>query len=71
MKVPPELKKDMEKYKGKINWSQEIRLFIHNKIEEERRRENLERADRLLKSTRRLSKGEASKIVREDRDSNT
>lgn len=59
----------MEKRKGKINWSEEIRLFISRKIEEEQRRENLERADRLLKSTRRLRKGEAAKIVREDRDS--
>lgn len=69
MKVPSGLKKDMEKRKAKINWSEEIRLFISRKIEEEQRRENLERADRLLKSTRRLPKGEAAKIVRADRDS--
>ena len=69
VKVPHELKKDMEKRKTKINWSEEIRLFISRKIEEEQRRENLEKADSLLKSTRRLSKGEAAKIVREDRDS--
>ena len=69
VKVPQELKKDMEKRKEKINWSEEIRTFISQKIEEEQRRENLEIAEKILKSTRKLSKGEAMKIVRQDRDS--
>jgi hypothetical protein len=69
VKVPPKLKKDMEKRKDRINWSQEIRSFISMKLEEEQRRENVERAERILKSHRPLQKGEAGKIVREDRDS--
>jgi hypothetical protein len=68
IKVPPEVKKDMEKRKEKINWSEEIRSFISQKLEAEKRRENLERTKVLLKTTRKLSKDEVAKIVREDRD---
>ena len=38
VKVPEEVKKYMEEFKGKVNWSEEIRRFISKKIEENRRR---------------------------------
>ncbi|HKW05911.1 MAG TPA: hypothetical protein VJN71_11470 [Nitrososphaerales archaeon] len=69
IKVPEEVKRDMEKRKQRINWSEEIRKFISSKIEEDRRRENIARADKILQSTRKLQKGTSSKLVREDRDS--
>ena len=69
VKVPDEVKKDMEKRKERINWSEEIRQFISSKIEEDRRRENIEKAEKLLQKTRKLPKGTAAKLVREDRDS--
>jgi hypothetical protein len=69
VKVPDEIKKDMEKRKGRINWSEEIRQFISNKIKEDQRQENIEKADKLLQKTRKLPKGSATKLVREDRDS--
>jgi hypothetical protein len=69
VKVPDEIKKNMKKRKGRINWSEEIRSFITKKLEEERRRENLERAEKLLEATRSLPRGTAGKLVREDRDS--
>ena len=69
VKVPEEVKKDMEEFKGKVNWSEEIRGFISKKIEENRRRENIEKADRLLRKSRKLPQGTAAKLIREDRDS--
>lgn len=69
VKVPEEVKKDMEQFKGKVNWSEEIRGFISKKIEENRRRENIEKADRLLRKSRKLTQGTAAKLIREDRDS--
>lgn len=69
VKVPDEIKRDMEKRKERINWSEEIRQFISNKIKEDQRRENIEKADKILQKTRKLPKGAASKLVREDRDS--
>lgn len=38
VKVPDEIKKNMEKRKGRINWSEEIRSFIIRKLEENERR---------------------------------
>lgn len=69
VKVPEEIKKDMEKRKERINWSEEIRQFISSKIEEDRRRENMEKADKILQKTRKLPRGTVARLVREDRDS--
>ena len=69
VKVPEETKQDMEARKKRINWPKEIRGFISSKIEEDRRRENVEKADALLKNTRKFQRGSASRLVREDRDS--
>ena len=69
VKVSEEIKRDMEKRKERINWSEEIRQFISSKIEEDRRRENLNKAEKLLQSSHRLPKGTATRLVREDRDS--
>lgn len=69
VKVPEEIKKDMEKRKERINWSEEIRQFISSKIEEDRRRENIEKADKILQKTRKLPRGTVARLVREDRDS--
>lgn len=69
VKVSEKTKKDMAKRKGRINWSEEIRQFISSKIEEDQRRENVEKAEKLLRGVRKLPKGTAIKIVREDRDS--
>jgi len=69
VKVSDEIKKDMEKRKKRINWAEEIRQFISNKIEEGQRRQNIEKADKLLQKSRKLPKGTAARLVREDRDS--
>lgn len=69
VKVSDEMKEDMEKRKKKINWAEEIRKFISGKLEEERRRENIRKADKILINTRRLPKGTMAKLVREDRES--
>jgi hypothetical protein len=68
VKVSDEVKKDMVKRKGKIQWSEEIRSFILRKLEEEKRRENIEKAERILGRMRGVSRGTASKIIRDDRD---
>ena len=39
------------------------------KLEEEQRRENVERAEKLFSAIRRLPKGTGARLVREDRDS--
>jgi hypothetical protein len=69
VKVPDEIKKDMEKRKAKINWSQEIRSFIEKKLDDEKRRENIARAETVLERMHGVPRGTAAKLVREDRDS--
>jgi hypothetical protein len=69
VKVSEAIKKDMEKRKEKINWSEEIRSFIQQKLEEERRRENVERAKKVIEQMRGVPRGTAARLVREDRDS--
>lgn len=69
VKVPDEVKKNMKKRKRRINWSEDNRSYIIRKLEEDERRENLERVEQFLQETRSLQRGAARKPVREDRDS--
>jgi hypothetical protein len=68
VKVPPKVKEDMEKLKDSVRWSEEIRRFILDKLEEERRKENIKNAEEVLGEIRRLPRGTTARFVREDRD---
>ncbi|ALV61793.1 hypothetical protein ADU37_CDS00940 [Thermococcus sp. 2319x1] len=68
VRIPDEIKAKM---KGiSINWSEEIRRFIIQRIEEEERRKNLQKALEILKGKKSVERGFSAKSVREDRDSN-
>ena len=69
MKVPSRVKQDMRRVKDSVKWPEEIRSFIIHKLEEERRKESIENAEKVLEKVRRLPKGSSAKLVREDRDS--
>jgi hypothetical protein len=69
VKVPPKVKEDMRRVKDSVKWSEEIRNFILDKLEEERRKENIKDAEEILGKVRRLPKGIAAELVREGRDS--
>ena len=66
--VPDELKEKMKKYD--INWSEEIRRFIELKVREIDRKKLLDEIDSFLENVPELPKGNATKLVRDDRDSN-
>jgi len=68
VKVPQKVKEEMQSMKDSVRWSEEIRGFILGKIEEERRKESVRNAEKILKGVRRLPKGTAAGLVREDRD---
>lgn len=68
VKVPPKVKEDMRRVKDSVKWSEEIRNFILDKLEEERRRETVKNAEDVLGKVRRLPKGSTAKMIREDRD---
>ena len=65
-RIPKELKKNMKEID--LNWSEEVRKFIEDKVREYRRKKALEEIDELLKDVK-TELGTAAKYVREDRDS--
>ncbi|MDK2782027.1 MAG: hypothetical protein PWR13_1055 [Archaeoglobi archaeon] len=69
IRIPPEIKKEMDRLKDKINWSEEIRRFIKNKIEEYNKRKVLEEVISYIQTLPESPKGLAQELVREDRDS--
>ena len=69
IRIPPEIKNEMDKLKGEINWSKEIRKFIKSKIDEHKKRKVLQEVVTYIQSLPEAPKGTAQKLVREDRDS--
>ncbi len=67
-RIPKELKRSMKEIE--INWSEEIRKFIEEKVREYKRMKALEEIDTMLASLPRARRGTARNYVREDRDSN-
>ena len=67
-RIPKELKKSMKEVE--VNWSEEIRKFIEEKVREHRRMKALEEIDSMLAGLPGAKRGTARKYVREDRDSN-
>ena len=67
-RIPKELKKSVNELE--INWSEEVRRFIEDKVKEYKRKRALEEIDSMLKNVSTPEKGTASRYVREDRDSN-
>ncbi len=68
IRIPPEIKNEMNKLKGEINWSEEIREFIKSKIEEHKKRKVLQEVVAYIQTLPEVPKGTAQKLVREDRD---
>lgn len=70
IKIRRDLKEKMERYRDKVNWAEEVRRFIEEKIRMLEAEENF-RA--ILSELERVSwsvpKGFSAESVREDRDS--
>ena len=69
IRLPPDIKQEMEKMKSEINWNEEIKGFLKNKIEEIKKKELLDDLIKKRQDRRELPEGTAAKMVREDRDS--
>jgi hypothetical protein len=68
VKVPPKVKEEMEKRKDTVEWPEEIRRFILDRLEREKRKENALKVEQMLRGVRKLPKGTSARLVREDRD---
>ena len=69
VKVPDELKEGMNRLKDRVRWPDELRRFIEERIREEEAKDNLRKVIELVRSTKEVPKGFASRSMREDRDS--
>jgi metal-responsive CopG/Arc/MetJ family transcriptional regulator len=69
VRVPPEVKREMDELMDEINWSEEIREFIKRKIQEYRKRKTLQELVSYIQTLPEAPKGTAQKLVRDDRDS--
>ena len=69
VRVPKDLKKRMDALKQYVNWSEEIRRFIEERVRELERLRVIEEVEELIKTLPEVPRGSASSYVREDRDS--
>ena len=69
MRVPEELKREMDKLRGEVNWSKEIKEFIKRRIEEYRKKKVFDELVEYIKTLPEAPKGVARELVRESRDS--
>ena len=69
IRVPPEIKREMDRLRGEVNWSEEIRKFIKSKIEEYKRRRVLKEVVAYIQTLPTAPRGTAERLLREDRDS--
>jgi DNA polymerase elongation subunit (family B) len=68
VKIDEETKKEMMKYKQRVDWPEVIREFILKSIEQIKREENLKEAEEMLKEIPSLPEGTSSRLVRKDRE---
>ena len=69
-KVKKEIKEKMEKYKDRVNWAEELRKFVEERVRQLEAEENMERIVKELKNLEfDVPKGFSKKSVREGRDS--
>ncbi len=69
IRVPGELKRKMDKFKGKVKWSRGIKEFIEKRLREIAKEEALKEVDKIIEKLPTLEKGIVGKLVRGDRDS--
>ena len=69
VRIPPEMKRKMDKLKNEINWSKEIREFIEKKIKEYEKKKTVNEVIKFISTLPEAPKGTAQKLLREDRDS--
>ena len=69
IRIPPEIKREMDRLKSEVNWSEEIREFIKEKIREYRKKMVLEEVVAYIQNLPEAPRGTAEKLVREGRDS--
>jgi len=70
VKISRELKEKMDRYRDRVNWAEEIKKFIEEKVRELEAEENFKRIlNELEKVSWNVPKGFSVESMRKDRDS--
>lgn len=69
IRLPSEIKQEMEKLKTEINWNEEIKAFLKKRIETRKKKAVMDEVIRMIETLPETPKGTAAQMVREDRDS--
>jgi len=70
IRIPKRLKEEMEELKDVADWRSEIIAFIEERVRTYKRLRALREIDEVLEELPETPRGLATKLVREDRDSN-
>ena len=68
-RVPRELKERMDRLRGRVNWSDEVRRFLEQRVRELEQAIVIEKVERLIRQLPEVPRGTVTGYVREDRDS--
>ena len=69
-KVRREIKQLMDKYRGKVDWAEELRKFVEEKVRQLEAEENFEKIfERLKTASWSVPRGFSAESVRKNRDS--
>jgi hypothetical protein len=69
IRVSEELRGEMDRFRDRICWNDEIRDFVKARVEEQIRQEAITLLVSYVETLPGVPKGTASRLVREDRDS--
>ena len=70
IRIPKKLKEKIDSLRDMVNWSDEIRRFLEEKVKEYHRKKVLNEIHQLIESLPEAKVGTAADYVRDDRDSN-
>ncbi len=68
-RVPRELKEKMDNLREHINWSEELRRFVENRVKQFEQEKAVEELEEIIERIPPSPRGTTTKYVREDRDS--
>ena len=68
-RVSKELKKRMDSLRKYVNWSEELRKFIENRIKKYEQQKAIEELEEVIEGIPQSPRGTAVRYVRKDRDS--
>jgi len=66
IRVPEKLKREMERLRDEVNWSEEIREFIKRRIEEYRNKEIFDELVEYIKTLPEAPEGIAHELVKRE-----